>query len=420
MFEHAESFQGGETSGNLRLGKLEVLYQELFKQVIADGLITTDERAQLDKMATSFGLDRERLQHLENTLQAAYDAEHRGSAQVAVDIDLSELTAPEPPASGSHDVPTLHERFRAHTAEGDTDRAWCVAQALAFSDAATPEERALFDAHNHATLIRPQRPLDRAAWHELLFHPEEDAAIGDIFGVVAPAVLIGRLAALRRDGQLPALNPAQKHEPAQSTVQAVRCFAWAAAIFGMASPELHVDPDHASTGELVPALPPVVRLGAAALSGRSSEELAFLAGAHLAYFREEHIVSLLVPSIAHLEEIFLAALRIGKPDLAIPDHVVPIAGAIEPLLEPAALEQLRARVRHFIEQGGRADLRRWVAAVHKTSARAGLLLATDLEAARNVLILEAHRDIDKTTRELIEFTTSSRYATLRRHLGITL
>ncbi|WP_394837075.1 hypothetical protein LVJ94_09220 [Pendulispora rubella] len=420
MFEHAETFQGGETSGHLRLGKLEVLYQELFKQVIADGLITTDERAQLDKMAASFGLDRERLQRLETALEAAYHAQHRGTETIAVDIDLSDLSAPEVPPSGSHDGDELHDRFRAHTAVGDVDRAWCVAQALAFTNAANPEERAFFDAHNHATLIRPQRPLDRAAWHELLFHPEEDAAIGGIFAVVAPAVLLGRLSALRRDGQLPALNPAQKHEPVKSTVQAVRCFAWAAAIFGMASPELHVDPDHAGTGELVPALPPVVRLGAAALSGRSSEELAFLAGAHLAYFREEHIVSLLVPSLAHLEEIFLAALRIGKPDLAIPDHVVPIAGAIEPLLDPAALDQLRGQVHRFVEQGGRADLRRWVAAVHQTSARAGLLLATDLEAAHNVLALESHRDIDKTTRELIVFTTSSRYATLRRHLGITL
>ena len=411
MFEHAETFQGGETSGNLRLGKLEALYQELFKQVIADGLITTDERAQLERMATSFGLDRARLQRLEDALSPE---------NVAVDIDVSDLSPVEAPVSGSSDPEALHERFRTHTAEGDTDRAWCVAQALAFAQAATPVERAFFDAHNHATLIRPQRPLDRAAWHELLFHPEEDAAIGDIFGVVAPAVLLGRLSALRRDGQLPTLNPAQKHEPVKSTVQAVRCFAWSAAIFGMASPELHVDPDHASTGELVPALPPVVRLGAAALSGRSSEELAFLAGAHLAYFREEHIVSLLVPSLAHLEEIFLAALRIGKPDLTMPDHVIPIAQAIEPLLEPAALEQLRAQVHAFIEQGGRADLRRWVAAVHKTSARAGLLLATDLQAAHNVLTLESQPDVDKTMRELIVFTTSSRYATLRRHLGIAL
>ena len=51
--------------------------------------------------------------------------------------------------------------------------------------------------------------------------------------VIVSAVLLGRVAALRRDKQLPALDPARKQDPAQSTLQGVRCFSWAASILGM-------------------------------------------------------------------------------------------------------------------------------------------------------------------------------------------
>ena len=63
-FEHQAGFEAGEVSGNVRLGKLEAMYEELFAEVIEDGVITADERKQLDKMADSLGLDRMRLRRL--------------------------------------------------------------------------------------------------------------------------------------------------------------------------------------------------------------------------------------------------------------------------------------------------------------------------------------------------------------------
>src|SRR3954469_6274226 len=76
-FNHSASFEAGEVSGNLRMGKLEGYYEELFAEVIEDGVITTEERARLDRMADSLGLDRSRLRRLEEALQAAYEARHK-------------------------------------------------------------------------------------------------------------------------------------------------------------------------------------------------------------------------------------------------------------------------------------------------------------------------------------------------------
>jgi hypothetical protein len=236
--------------------------------------------------------------------------------------------------------------------------------------------------------------------------------------------LLGRLSALRRDKAMPKVDATKKQDPAVSTIQAVRCFNWAAAILGMHSPQLYVDPDANVTVEMVPGVQPMAKLGALALSGRSTSELAFLAGKHLAYHRPEHFVRLLVPQIADLEEIFLAALSIGNPGLPlnaqVKQIVVPIAKAIEPILEPSAVDRLRGHFLRFVEEGGRTNLHRWAAAVHKTAARAGVLLANDLRAAHNVLALEDKDHLGEKMDDLVIFVTSDRAARLRKQLGIAI
>ena len=77
MFEHGAGFEQGEVSGNVRLDKFEAYYEELFAEVIEDGVITAEERARLTKAAQSMGLDAERLSQLERAMQAVYEIRHR-------------------------------------------------------------------------------------------------------------------------------------------------------------------------------------------------------------------------------------------------------------------------------------------------------------------------------------------------------
>ncbi|HEX7666252.1 MAG TPA: hypothetical protein VF407_17120 [Polyangiaceae bacterium] len=492
-FEFNDQFEQGEVAGNVHLGKLETVYEELFADVIEDGIITTEERAQLDRMADKLGLDRLRLRKLEEALQAAYEAKHQvriremgdeaapeaslmplepatdqrtlalqrrvqfleakiaelesaleeARSNVAVDVDLSDMAAPAatgaPAAAVPEDDPielerairhdprdasSLHALYRSHKKHGHVDKAFSVAQALVYLNEANDEEKQLFMTKKGGALIAPKNSLGAEAWTRLLFHPEEEPLTGEIFSVVVPAVLLGRLSALRRDKVLPKLDPEKKQDPAKSTIQAVRCFSWAAAILGMAPPALYVDPSIESTVDMVPAVTPAARLGTLALSGRNSAELAFLAGKHLSYHRSEHFVRLLVPQISDLEEIFLAALSIGNPGLPlnaqVKQIVVPIAKAIEPILEPASVDKLRGHFLRFVEEGGRTNLHRWAGAVHKTAARAGALLANDLRAAHNVLALEDKERLTEKMDDLIVFVTSDRYARLRKQLGIAV
>lgn len=487
-FEHRQGFEVGEVAGNVRLGKLEAMYEELFAEVIEDGVITQEERAQLDKMADSLGLDRARLRKLELALQAAYEARNRvvirdlsedepepksiavlepatdqrtlalerrvkflearvrelqgeleeARARVAVEVDLSDLAA-APNAIVPEDDPiellrrlrhdprdegSLHALHRAAKKAGDLDQQWRVASVLSFLGTATPEEREIFERHKEAALIRPTASLTQEAWRRLLFHPEEEPILGEIFATVVSAVLIGRISAMRRDKQLPKLDPARKQDPAQTTIQAVRCFHWASAILGMQSPTLYADPDFSGIVEMVPGIPPSSRIGASALSGRSAAELAFIAGSHLANYREEHFVRMLVPSARGLEDVFLAALSIGNPGLPLKAEVkqlvVPIAQAIEPILEPPQIDRLRGHFLRFVEEGGRTNLLRWSNAVEGTSARAGLLLANDLGAAHGVLSVEDKAHVDEKMEDLLGFVVDARYGKLRKQIGIAL
>jgi len=484
-FQHEEGFRQGELTGQIRLGKFEAHYEELFAEVIEDGVITTEERARLNKAADALGLDPMRLRSLEEALQAAYEARHRvrvreiadeaappasivltpqaakdpqvlalqrrvaelearvaelstelerARAEVAVEVDLSNVVAPVAQAveetpdelarrvrSDPRDVASLRGLFRAYDRSGDLDRASLVAQGLVYLGAADEQEKAAAARSRGAGLIKPAGSLSGDAWR-LLFHPDEEVLTGQIFAVIVPAVLLGRVSTLRRDKALPSLDPALRQDPKVSTLQAVRCFSWAGAILGTGTPPLYADPASPAIAEMIPGLPPMTRLGKRALSGRSPHELAFLAGCHLAWYREEHFIRLLVGSVADLEDLFLAALSIANAEIPmsadVKRRVAPLARAIEPMLEPVAVDRLRGHFLRFLEEGGRTNLLRWAVAAERTSARAGLLLANDLGAAKAVLELEQPEGAASKMEDLIVFLTSDRYGKLRRMMGL--
>ena len=489
-FEHAEGFEQGELAGHVTLGKFEAHYEEIFAEVIEDGVITLEERARLHKAADALGLDRVRLRKLEEALQAAYEARHHvrvreveddeappqsivlspqaasdprvaalvlrvrdleaqvaeltrelsvARSQVVVEVDLSNLATPGGAAveevqetaedlarrlrTDPRDVNGLRGLYRIHGRSGDVDRQWLMAQALVHLGAADADEQATFAKHRLEGLIKPASSLSAEGW-KLLFHPDEELLTGQIFSVIAPAVLLGRISTLRREKALPRLDPARKQDPKVSTLQAVRCFSWAGSILGLGSPPLYADPDYEGTVEMVPAVPPATRLGRASLSGRTPLELAFLAGRHLSYFRQEHFIRLLVSTIPDLEDLFLAALSIANAGIPLSSEVKrrvgPVARAIEPVLEPVAVDRLRGQFLRFLEEGGRTNLQRWATAADRTAARAGLLLANDLGAARAVFELEDPSTAEAKMDDLIVFVTSDRYARLRQQIGLAL
>jgi hypothetical protein len=488
QFSLEPEFAQGARSGQLTLGKFQAQYEELFAEVIEDGVITPEERARLNRAADALGLDRVRLRQLEDALEAAYEARYHARvrevdaeeaapasivlptaelkdprilalelriaqlegqvtdltkaleearAQVAVEVDLSQMTSPavvpvdESPEvlarrirADARDAAAIRGLYRIYGREGgDPDRQWLAAQALVYLDAADDDQRATFEQGKVEGLIRPTSALSQEGW-KLLFHPDEEVLTGQIFAGIAAAVLLGRVSTMRRDKSLPKLDPEHKQDPTTSTLQAVRCFAWASAVLGIATPPLYADPDHPALVEMVPALPPATRLGGPALSGQSPLELAFIAGRHLSWYREEHFIRLLVPAIPDLENLFLAALCVANATIPlgaeVKRRVAPLARAIEPLLEANDVDRLRGQFLRFLEDGGRTNLQRWASAAERTAGRAGLLLANDLSVAHTVFESENPETTRERMDDLIVFVTSDRCARLRRQMGLAV
>jgi hypothetical protein len=190
----------------------------------------------------------------------------------------------------------------------------------------------------------------------------------------------------------------------------------------MRAPTLYADPTYPGAVEMVPGVPPATRIGQKALSGRSAKELAFVAGRHLAWYREERFVRLLVPQIPDLEDLFLAALVIGNPGIPLradtKRRVQALGAAIEPVLEPLQIDRLRGAFLRFVEEGGRTNLQRWAAAADHTAARAGLLLSDDLWASAAMLEAEDPGSARDRIDDLLVFITSDRCASLRKAIGI--
>ena len=78
----------------------------------------------------------------------------------------------------------------------------------------------------------------------------------------------------------------------------------------------------------------------------------------------------------------------------------------------------------LIEDGAKADLKRWMQSVDVTAARAGLLLCADLEIAKKIIAAEPQLPADlsppEKLKELIVFSVSEQYLALRKALGIAI
>lgn len=105
-FSLAADFQAARGGSALGLGVLEGRYQDVFSEALKDGVITVEERAELDDIAATFGLDASRLHRLEDAMTAAYEAHHRVRIQSMRPMSLRPTLSEDivPPSSLRGDV----------------------------------------------------------------------------------------------------------------------------------------------------------------------------------------------------------------------------------------------------------------------------------------------------------------------------
>jgi hypothetical protein len=436
-----------EATGTFRPGSLESQYAGLFFEALGEGAIGDEERERLNLAAATLGLSEERRAALEAGWRKAYQGGAAlGQPELPIVIDddpnvetsslplsLLRARAPlqAPPSSSAAptpaiapalahadpDVADLTLLFDQATQRGDKDARYRIASVLARRRGAPGAALRALDELRPTLVPKPLRSVSDETWLAITEPTESFLLASSIFREVAGPALLARASAYRFDGRR--LEGAAENLSSTKTT-AVRAFAWCAAHLGVPCPSLHVSARQTKGIDFVPTLPPTVVLGRPLLEAEPFE-VAFECARHLALHRPEHFVTLLVPDVDSLDDVFHAALLLVVSDLPLDPDAVARAALNRDALRPALDAESTERLRHLVRTQmlvGMPDLDAWVDVVERTADRIGLLLAGDLAAAARVLSREP---AGQARLESLEAFWISRLAgLLRRDIGVEL
>ena len=279
------------------------------------------------------------------------------------------------------------------------DRAWCVGAAMAFLRKADAEEQQFFEQYKPKGFVRAKARLTEDLWKNI-YHADEDRFVSHIFATVSQAVAAAQGAKEHKEW---GLKRKDKRDVANDQLLFSKVFNYVNQVLGVPQPELYLRPE--SPGELDMAnarekaqLTPSFVVGSSLLQGRPEKDLAYVIGKRLTLMRPDHFVRwpTVVPTLAELKVVFLAALKLVHPKLEVKaDMQQPVNqyfDLAEAMVPPQALEQLGAVVQRFVAGKGEADIHKWSNAVDMTATRAGFLICNDLDVAARLVQTRAGLD----------------------------
>jgi tetratricopeptide (TPR) repeat protein len=332
--------------------------------------------------------------------------------------------------SAAEMVPELKTLLRLFIEMGRLEEAHGVAAALAVIGQADLDELALYQQYRPGGVVRARARLTEDVWQREIYHPDEDRTLSQILATLAPAVASARAQTTKELG----LKRKQRREVATDPSLPCRVVAYGGAVLGVSTPEVYVAPEIAGEIAVVNlrgavAGTPALVLCKGAFEARSDLELTFSVGRTLAALRPDHLLRwpTFVPTLAELEIVVRATLRLVLPDSPLPaESAVAIgqyAAFLERTLPPQVLEQLSVLVRRLEPVAGdrAAGVARWSRAACLTTIRAGLLLAGDLEVAVRLgqpVAAAAGIDPREVVLDLCAWSLSEGYFELRAQLGL--
>jgi hypothetical protein len=323
-----------------------------------------------------------------------------------------------------------HRRlFELHRRLGHTDRAWLAATALDELGGGNVDSHVLAEQFRGEGL-RPSATLldagpDAHDGWTLVRAPGADDVVERLMEAIAPLAIAAKVASLRAEKRLVALDPSKRQSP-ESTATVVRTFSWAASVLGVACPDLYAQESVPGGLAAVQADAPSTVFGAGEASGRKLVDLTFVAGRHLVYYRPAYYPLVFYPTLADLTALFLAAVKIARPELPVPTHASAAAAALRKDMAAYATEAQKSALFAVVEQldarGGKVDLAAWLRGVELTATRIGALLAGDLAPVLALMRAEnrgiADVSFDDRRADLLAFSASRGLAEARVRLGL--
>ncbi len=369
-----------------------------------------------------------RLDHVQSAIQA-FEVAHaldpaKSPERAKILADLYARTgAVKPTAKLVEADPTNPDAYRtlAQTAlaAGRIDEAWCACRALVVLKQATFDEELLYKKYQLHEVRKVKGVLDADAWAQLR-HPDEDRVISSIFALVwEPLVAL-------RAGTAKSFDLREKDRiPVEEDNRVVaRIFRHAARVMNVALPDVYAQPRRSGSlllancvdsGRLVPA----VIVGRDMMTGYRDTEIAAAVGAMVAHLRPAYYLKLAMTTNEELEAAVVAVAQllqrtVGRPELE------PLVSVFAPAIKASLTRPVAETLLQLVERlPDRPDLAKWRACVDAAAARAGFLVAGELAASAKMMALAAPR-AGQRIRDLVAFSVSPAYLSLREHLGVAI
>lgn len=312
---------------------------------------------------------------------------------------------------------------KLYTEAKNADGAWCLCQALYVLNLAGPDEERFFVRMRAEDPAYAQTVLGDEEW-ALLTHPDLDPYLLAIFATIEPAVIEGRGQSLEQFG----FNPYAAIDLSNHHLAVSQTLFYAAGVMGQEAPPCFENPNDAGGLQFLPTNPPACSIGFGISRGDvGPQPLAFIAGHHLVSYRPGFAMRQLVATGTGLKSWLFAAIKLMSPQFPVAaDIETAVAECVQVLragLHQSAKDELARAVSKLLQSKTALDLKRWVGAVDLTADRVGFLLCHDLETAMELVRASDEASPEKAQRrlkELVLFSISPAYFTLRARLGVDL
>ncbi|MDP6944798.1 MAG: hypothetical protein QF464_11665, partial [Myxococcota bacterium] len=325
-----------------------------------------------------------------------------------------------------------HRLFKLYVRMEQPDAAWCVAGLLCGLDQATPDEEVFYHQHVDALAAEPSRDLDDEAWDRYLVSEGEDHALGQIFATVYSALSksLGGVRTLKDFGY----KKKDKFDLEQKTLLA-SALNGVGRVLGMPVPDAYVGQGMGM--ELLPTVPPVLKVGRDMTTGHSQKEIAFHAAKQMTYAHPARVMATLYQH-EQLDQFFMAAFSLVVPDFQIPvkpelsesdiqqlaQTVGEIRAELDRRLTPQQRSELALHIQTFQAQNALPNIGAWHRQVELTANHAALLVCGDIELAERLLAREVVGNSKlgrgEKLKDLVHYVLGERFAQARCDLGLTV
>ncbi len=305
------------------------------------------------------------------------------------------------------------------------DPAWCLCQALSILRLAEPDEERFYRKHRSEHAAPAQAALDDEAWTRLM-HWDLDPMLTRIFAMIQPTIIRARTQPIEQMGYDPryAIDCSMHPYPVSQTLYYVQ------GVLGMQPPLVFQNPNDPGALGIVHARTPAIVLGRAAFDTQNqaqTQQLAFVAGRHMAYFRPGFYVRHLVPTGTGLKAWLFAAIKLCVPQFPVSAD---LQGQVQEAMQAMAQDfqgpekdKLASVVSKLLQAGGALDLKKWVASIDLTADRVGFLLAHDLQLSTEVIRSTEEASsvpVKERMKDIVVFAVSEDYFALRTKLSISI